>query len=67
MDPRAGQSFLHYVFDMWMQRNYPHISFERYADDTICHCSKAQARMLSGRLKGGSTGLTLQPAKTKIV
>lgn len=30
--------FLHYVFDMWMMKNYPSIPFERYADDTICHC-----------------------------
>jgi hypothetical protein len=25
--------FLHYAFDMWMMRTYPHIPFERYADD----------------------------------
>jgi hypothetical protein len=32
---------------MWMARNYPHIPFERYADDAICHCQSAkEARAL---------------------
>ena len=26
--------FLHYVFDMWMKRNFPQAPFERYADYT---------------------------------
>ena len=36
--PVLANLFLHYVFDKWMQIHYPHIPFERYADDTICHC-----------------------------
>ena len=36
--------FLHYAFDLWMQRNYPSIRWERYADDAIVHCrSKVKA------------------------
>ena len=36
--PRAAGTllanlFLHYAFDAWMSRNYPHIPFERYADE----------------------------------
>ena len=27
---------------MWMARNYPHIPFERHADDAICHCQTCQ-------------------------
>jgi hypothetical protein len=27
---------------MWMARTYPHIPFERYADDIICHCKSAE-------------------------
>jgi hypothetical protein len=27
---------------MWMARTYPHIPFERYADDAICHCKSAE-------------------------
>ena len=37
--PVLANLFLHYVFDKWMQINHPQIPFERYADDTICHCS----------------------------
>lgn len=44
ISPLLANLFLHYTFDKWMQRNYPHIPFERYADDGICHCrSEAEA------------------------
>lgn len=70
VSPLLANLFLHYVFDMWMRRNYPHIPFERYADDGICHCrSEAQARMLLAVLakRFAECGLTLHPEKTKIV
>ena len=45
--PVLANLFLHYTFDKWMRIHYPNIPFERYADDTICHCvSKAQAEYL---------------------
>ena len=62
--------FLHYTFDLWMQRNYPNIPFERYADDEICHCkSEAQALKTMEAIKQrfAQCGLELHPAKTKIV
>ena len=37
ISPLLANLFLHYAFDMWMARTYPHIPFERYADDIICH------------------------------
>jgi RNA-directed DNA polymerase len=42
--PQSGVAnlFLHCAFDMWMARAYPHIPFERYADDIICHCKSAE-------------------------
>ena len=44
VSPLLANLFLHYVFDLWMRREYPDILFERYADDAICHCrSEAQA------------------------
>ena len=47
VSPVLANLFLHYAFDCWMQREYPDILFERYADDAICHCaSEAQAREL---------------------
>jgi len=32
VSPSLANLFLHYAFDMWMKRTYPHIPFERYAD-----------------------------------
>ena len=53
-----------------MQRNYPAIPFERYADDIICHCrSEEEARALWEALEARFTacGLVLHPQKTKLV
>jgi hypothetical protein len=33
ISPLLANLFLHYAFDMWMAREFPHIPFERYADD----------------------------------
>ena len=46
VSPALANLFLHYAFDMWMKRTYPHIQFERYADDAICHCKSARAGVL---------------------
>ena len=62
--------FLHYAFDLWMARTYPHIPFERYADDIICHCKSAEeARALWSALadRFAACKLVLHPQKTKIV
>ena len=62
--------FLHYTFDKWMRIHYPNIPFERYADDTICHCvSKAQAEFLKEVLtrRFEQCRLKLNGEKTKIV
>ena len=62
--------FLHYTFDMWTARTHPHIPFERYADDIICHCKSAdEARALWSALADrlAACKLTLHPEKTKIV
>src|SRR5467141_5332023 len=53
-----------------MSRNYPHIPFERYADDAICHCKSAEeARALWSALQDrfAACKLVLHPEKTKIV
>jgi hypothetical protein len=45
VSPLLANLFLHYAFDRWMDRNYPGVRFERYADDAIVHCrSKDEAR-----------------------
>lgn len=62
--------FMHYTFDAWMQRQYPHNPFARYADDAVVHCrSKAEAeRLLAAieeRLK--ECKLAIHPEKSGIV
>ena len=38
ISPLLANLFLHCAFDAWMAWHNPHISFERYADDIVCHC-----------------------------
>ena len=55
---------------MWMGREFPHIPFERYADDAICHCRSAEvARALWSALgdRLATCKLVLHPVKTKVV
>ena len=41
VSPLLANLFLHYVFDAWMQRTFPHIQFERYADDALLCTARA--------------------------
>jgi RNA-directed DNA polymerase len=70
VSPLLANLFLHYAFDVWMQRNYPSIPFERYADDIIVHCkSERQALWLKTAVvrRLAQCKLELHPEKTKIV
>jgi group II intron reverse transcriptase/maturase len=70
ISPLLANLFLHYAFDIWMQRHYPQIPFERYADDGICHCrSRAEAEMLRVAMEKrfAECGLELNLQKTRIV
>ena len=70
VSPSLANLFLHYAFDMCMKRTYPHIPFERYADDAICHCKSAEeAQVLWSALadRFAACKLVLHPEKTKIV
>jgi group II intron reverse transcriptase/maturase len=70
VSPVLANLFLHYAFDMFLEREFPTVEFERYADDAVVHCvTERQARQvreaLSVRL--AELGLELHPGKTKIV
>ncbi len=70
VSPVLANLFLHYAMDTWLEREFPSVEFERYADDAVLHCStEYQARKvrdaLAERLE--SLGLRLHPGKTKIV
>ena len=70
VSPVLANLFMHYAFDSWLEREFPTVEFERFADDAVVHCAtERQARQvwaaLSERLE--SVGLCLHPDKTKIV
>lgn len=70
ISPLLANLFMHYAFDMWMVKNYPGVSFERYADDVIVHCvNETQAKLILERIgsRMRDCGLSLHPEKTKIV
>lgn len=70
ISPLLANLFLHYVFDMWVEKYCEGIQFVRYADDIICHCrTEQEAQQLHQQLTQRFTecGLTLHPEKTKIV
>ena len=70
VSPCLSNLFLHYVFDMWMVREFPTIPFERYADDIICHCrsaEEAQALWSALEARVAACRLALHPQKTKLV
>jgi RNA-directed DNA polymerase len=70
ISPLLAHLFLHYAFDLWMRRQYPHVQFERYADDAIVHCrSEKQARTVREAIRDRflQCGLELHETKTRIV
>jgi group II intron reverse transcriptase/maturase len=70
ISPLLANLFLHYALDKWMERHFPEIPFERYADDVICHCiSEKQAKYLLDtiRCRLAECRLELNMQKTKIV
>ena len=70
VSPLLANLFLHYAFDLWMQRKYPGVRFERYADDAIVHCrSEEEARSVLDAIRGrlAECGLELHPEKTRVV
>ncbi|MCX4617177.1 MULTISPECIES: group II intron reverse transcriptase/maturase [Streptomyces] len=70
VSPVLANLFLHYAFDTWMDREFPAVQFERYADDAVMHCvTERQAREVLDALRNRmvEVGLELHPDKTRIV
>ena len=70
ISPLLGNLFLHYVFDKWMGKEYPHLKFVRYADDIIVHCNtKEESEKVLTAIKSrmAACQLELHEKKTKIV
>lgn len=70
ISPLLANIFLHLAFDTWMRETWPHVPFERYADDVIVHCrteQEANEVLRSVRERLARCRLEVHPQKTKIV
>jgi RNA-directed DNA polymerase len=70
ISPVIANLFMHYAFDLWLEREFPAVTFERYADDAVVHCAtERQAREVLAALEQrmAGVGLQLHPDKTRIV
>ncbi len=70
VSPLLANIFLHLAFDTWMQREFPAIGFERYADDVLLHCAterEARAVLAAVTARLARCRLAVHPQKTKIV
>ena len=70
LSPVLANLFMHYAFDLWMQRENPQNPWARYADDGVIHCrTKEEAeqilRNLQTRLR--ECKLEIHSEKTRIV
>jgi RNA-directed DNA polymerase len=69
VSPVLANLFLHYAIDSWLEREFPAVEFERFADDAVVHCAtERQARQVRDALaeRLDNVGLRLHPDKTKI-
>jgi RNA-directed DNA polymerase len=70
VSPVLANLFMHYAFDKWLEREFPAVKFERYADDAVVHCAtERQANEVLAALEErmAEAGLQLHPDKTRIV
>lgn len=70
VSPVLANLFMHYAFDLFLEREFPSVDFERYADDAVVHCvTERQARQVWAALETRmeEVGLRLHPDKTKLV
>ena len=70
ISPLLANLFMHYAFDSWMRREFPHIGFERYCDDAVIHCKSERQAMyvrdaIARRL--AECRLEMHAEKTRIV
>ena len=72
ISPVLANIFLDIVFDKWIEKNFPDIPFESYADDVVVHCRniKQALRLLEvikQRFKDCKLELTRRSRKSFIV
>lgn len=70
ISPLLANLYLHYSLDQWLEKYYPTVSFVRYADDLVLHCStekEAQELLMALKARLTEVKLRVNESKTKIV
>jgi group II intron reverse transcriptase/maturase len=70
ISPLLANLYLHYSLDKWLELHHPSVSFVRYADDIVLHCTtekEAQGLLIALRIRLEEVKLRLNEGKTKIV
>jgi len=70
ISPLLANLFLHYALDKWLDKQYPDLSFVRYADDIVVHCRhelEAKEVLEAIRKRLQECSLELNEKKSKIV
>lgn len=70
ISPVIANLFMHYAFDWWMKREYPQLSWARYADDGLVHCrthQEAMEIMESLKKRMEECRLEIHPDKSRII
>lgn len=66
ISPLLANLYLHFTLDAWLSKNYPMVSFVRYADDVVIHCkSKVQAEEVLKAVKERLSEVKLQIKEEK--
>ncbi len=61
VSPLLANLFLHYAFDKWIEKEFPSVKFERYADDVVIHCrSEKVAHIVCEKLNCKNTSCQSQ-------
>lgn len=69
ISPLLSNLYLHFTLDAWLSKYYPKVSFVRYADDVIIHCtSKVEAEQVLEAIRHRLAEVKLQinEEKTRI-
>ena len=69
ISPLLANLYLHFTLDVWLSKHYPQVSFVRYADDVVVHCtSKAEAERVLEAIKQrlAEVKLQIKEEKTRI-
>ena len=70
ISPILSNLFLHYAFDVWMERTHSDLPWCRYADDGLVHCrteQEAEAVKAALQARLAECGLEMHPTKSRIV